>query len=281
MSRSYKIVLATVCLILFVCSASVRADEKKTYTLAIIPNMPAMTLHKNWTPFAEHISRELGIKLELKIYDKIGTFLDETKAGRADFIYSAPNMYYQAYLTQKYVPLVRSDAMMRGVVFVKKDSPYKTISDLQGKSIAFVGPVNVCSILTRHAMMTGQGKIDFNSSYSGSTINVAKVVQLGKADAGGTLDISMMNDVPEMAKEFRTLLETDKIASHPLAAHPRVPKKLKDSFTRVVLAMNNTEEGKRILQTVRVTNPIKADFKRDYSFFAKYDFDMLDKQQAR
>jgi len=280
MSRSGKAILATVFLIIFVCSATVSAAEKKVYTLAVIPNMPAMTLHKNWTPFADYLSEKLGIRIELKIYDKIGTFLAETEDGKADFIYSAPNMFYQAYQKQEYIPLVRSSTMMRGVVFVRKDSPYRTVRDLQGKSIAFVGPKNVCSVLTRHAMTTGQGRINFNASYNGSTVNVAKIVQLGKADAGGTLDISMMSDVPEMANEFRTILETNQIASHPLAAHPRVPAKLREAFSKTVLAMDTSEQGRKILQTVKISKPIRADFKRDYSFFAQFDLDLLDKQQA-
>jgi phosphonate transport system substrate-binding protein len=31
--------------------STVFAAEKTSYTLAVIPNLPAVTLHKNWTPF--------------------------------------------------------------------------------------------------------------------------------------------------------------------------------------------------------------------------------------
>jgi phosphonate transport system substrate-binding protein len=189
-------------------------------------------------------------------------------------------MFYLAYQKQKYIPLVRSSTMMRGVLFVRKDSPYNKVSDLQGKSIAFVGPKNVCSILTRQALLEGQGTIDYNAAFSGSTVNVAKSVLLGKSDAGATLDISMMSDLPELANEFRTILETDKIAAHPLAAHPRVPKKIQEAVTKAVLAMDKTEQGKKILATVKLSTPVKADFKRDYGFFAGYNFEKLDKQKA-
>lgn len=279
MSRYLHVTI--ICLVLCLYSSVIFAAEKNSYTLAIIPNMPAVTLHKNWTPFVEHLSKELGVKIELKMYDKIGVFLDDTQAGLADFIYSAPNMFYLAYKKQKYIPLVRSSTMMRGILFVRKDSPYKKVSELQGKSIAFVGPKNVCSVLTRQALLTGQGEIDFNASFSGSTVNVAKSVLLGKADAGATLDISMMSDLPDMANEFRTILETDKIASHPIAAHPRVPKKLQEAVTNAVLALDKSEQGKKILATVKLTKPMKADFKRDYSFFSEFDFERLDKQQTK
>jgi phosphonate transport system substrate-binding protein len=212
------------------------------------------------------------------VYDKIGAFIEDSESGEADFIYSAPNMFFLAWQKQKYIPLVRSSQMLSGVVFVKKDSPYKNIKDLSGKSIAFVGPKNVCSVITRHAIMTGAGDIDFNATFSGSTINVAKSVMLGKTDAGATLDVSMMNDIPEMLGDFRTLLETPKVSSHPLAAHPRVPKKIRDAVTQSVLGMAKSEAGQKLLSAVKLKDPIKADYKRDYSIYADVDFKKLDKQ---
>ena len=276
--RCVLMLVACMLLVGAVPSAHLQAAEPPTYTLAVIPNLPTMTLHKNWTPLVEQLSRDLGIRLELKLYDKITAFLEETQAGKADFIYSAPNMFFLAYQKQKYIPLVRSSTMLRGRVFVRKDSPYTKISDLKGKNIAFVGPKNVCSVITRHSLLTGQGKIDYSTSYSGSTINVAKSVLLGKADAGATLDISMMNDLPELQNEFRTLLETEQIASHPLAAHPRVPKKLQDAMATAILAFEKSEQGRKLLESVKLAKPVRAEYKRDYSVFAQYNFDLLDKQ---
>ncbi len=271
------LLLTSICLTYCLISAAALAAEKQTYSLAVIPNLPAIALHKNWTPFVEYMSKELGVNIELKLYDKITTFLEETQDGRADFIYSAPNMFYLAYLKQKYIPLIRSSNLLRGRVFVRKDSPYYKISDLQGKTIAFVGPKNVCSVITRHAILTGQGGINYNTSFSGSTINVAKSVILGKADAGATLDISMMNDMPDMVNEFRILLETDQIAPHPIAAHPRVPKKLQDAFAAALMALDTSDKGRALLDKVKIKKPVKADYKRDYSFFANVDSEILNK----
>jgi len=273
-SHCYCIVIL---LLLFALPVSAIAAEPRTNTLAVVPNLPAVTLHKNWTPFVEELSRELGVKIELKLYEKINSFLDETNAGAADFIYSAPNMFFLAHQKQKYIPLVRSSETIRGLVFVRKDSPYIKVSELRGKTIAFVGPKNICSVITRHSILTGQGAIDYNAFFSGSTINVAKSVLLGKADAGATLDTSMLTDLPEMLNEFRIILETEKIAPHPLAAHPRVPKKLQEAMTAAVLAMDKSDRGRRMLQTVKLSKPIKADFKRDYAFFGSIDLGGFDK----
>ncbi|WP_085812728.1 phosphate/phosphite/phosphonate ABC transporter substrate-binding protein [Geoanaerobacter pelophilus] len=259
--------------LLFALPVMSAEPAKKRYVLAVVPNQPAITLHKNWTPLVQYLSKQLGVDIELKLYDKIDVFLEDTQKGAADFTYSAPNMFYLAYQKQKYVPLVRSSHQLQGQVFVRKDSPYTKVSDLKGKTIASVGPKSICSVITRHALLTGQGAIDYNSSFSGSTINVAKSVLLGKVDAGVTLDTSVINDAPEMLSEFRVILRTEKIAPHPLAAHPRVPKKLQNAVTRAVLALDQSEEGRRMLKDVKLVDPVKADFKRDYSFFAKVDLE--------
>lgn len=256
------------------------AADKRSYTLAVIPNLPAVTQHKSWNPFVEQLAQVSGVRIELKLYDKIGTFLDDCNAGIPDFIYSAPNMFFLIHQRQKYIPLVRSSQMIRGQVFVRKDAPYSSVKELSGKTIAFVGPKNVCSVITRHALLTGAGAIDYNAAYSGSTVNVAKSVLLGKADAGATLDTAML-DLQEMRDEFRILMETEKIASHPLAAHPRVPEKVRSAITNGVLSLAKSESGRRLLSVVRLSDPVKADFKRDYGMFADVDFNRLDRQQGR
>lgn len=274
-SRFCGLSLLLLLLVALPCSS---LAAEKIYTLAVVPNLPAVTLHKNWRPLVEQLSKETGVKIELKLYDKISTFLADAQSGQVDFLYAPPNMFYLAYQKQKYIPLVRSSHMIRGQVFVRKDSPYTKVNELKGKTIAFVGPKNVCSVITRHSMLTGQGAIDYNVSFSGSTINVAKSVLVGKADAGATLDTSMMYDLPEMRKEFRVILETERLAPHPFSAHPRVPKQLQEGVTAALLRMDESDQGRKILDAVKLNKPIRADYNRDYSFFAKVDFERLDKQ---
>lgn len=92
--------LTLVLLMLIALPFSSQAADK-VYTLAVVPNLPAVTLHKNWRPVIEHLSKEAGVKIDLKLYDKITTFLVDTQAGRADFVYAPPNMFFLAYKKQK------------------------------------------------------------------------------------------------------------------------------------------------------------------------------------
>ena len=39
------------------------AEQGKVYTIAVIPSAPPVTLHKQWMPFVERLSRETGLEL--------------------------------------------------------------------------------------------------------------------------------------------------------------------------------------------------------------------------
>lgn len=280
-----RTVIATLCLIFCIIAGSLpvipaHAKEKPVYTLALIPNLPAVTLHKNWTPLIEYLERETGEQFDLKLYDKIESFVTEVNAGRVDFVYTSPNLFYTAHQRQKYVPLVRSADMIRGQLFVRKDSPYTCVEDLHGKTVAFVGSRTVCSILTRQALLKDIGESDYRVSFNGSSVNVAKSVLIGKTDAGAALDMTMVRELADMKNEFRTIMETEKVAPHPLAAHPRVPRTVQQKVTAKLLALNNQEQGRKILETIKMARPVKADFNRDYRLFSRYDLDRLDRQTS-
>jgi hypothetical protein len=45
--------------------------------------------------------------------------------------------------------------------------------------------------------------------------------------------------------------------------------------------MGASEQGRKMLDAVKITSPIRADYKRDYSLFAEFDFERLEKHQTR
>lgn len=239
--------------------------------MAVVPNLPALSLHKKWTPFVEHLSRQTGTQIKLKLYDSIQAFLDACNRGEPDFIYAAPNMFYPVYQKQKYMALVRSSTDYTGVIFTRSDSPLASMNDLEGKKVAFVGPKNLCSVFVRHQLARGEIPVKVNKSFSSSTVNVAKAVLMGQADAGATLDLNFRDDFPELNDQLKIIYQSPKVASHPIAAHPRVPKAVRSRVERQILAMDRTEAGRTLLQQIGFPHPVKANTERDYSIFRDID----------
>lgn len=260
-----------VSLLLVLSVAPPVSAAQKQYTFAVVPNAPPLALHKKWTPFIERLSKDTGVKIKLKLYDSIDKFMEASESGEPDIVYSAPNMYYPAYEKQRYIALVRSSDNYRGRVFVRRDSPIRSLQDLLDKRVAFVGTKNLCSVFVRHQLSQGEEPVKVNKSYSGTTINVAKAVLMGQADAGATLDINFENDFPEMKPELKTIYETPEVASHPIAVHPRVSKKLRQAIEKNILSYDKDPAGKALLAQIGFNKPIKVNFKRDYSIFKEID----------
>jgi phosphonate transport system substrate-binding protein len=260
-------------------AVAARGAEEKALVLAVVPNKPPVALHKAWSPFVAELSRAAGVRIELKLYDRVDIFWADCNAGVPDLLYAPPNMFFLLHRKQGYLALVRARAMLTGVIFVRKDSPLTSIRELHGKTIAFVGPKNICSVLTRHALATSGTPVEFNASFSGSTLNVAKAVLLGKAEAGATLDGALVADGGDTLDQLRPIFETPPVASHPLAAHPRVPREVRERIAAAVLALAGSDEGQRLLAGVRLSDPIRADYARDYRSFDSVDFERLERQE--
>lgn len=118
-------------------------DGAAPYVLAVIPQLPPVTMHTNWTPFVQRLTKETGLQFSLKVYDSMDRFEDDLIRGVPDFVYTNPTQMVLAKHSQGYLPLVRNSKPLSGYLFVRKDSPIRTVDDLHNKTIAFVGSKNL------------------------------------------------------------------------------------------------------------------------------------------
>lgn len=114
------------------------------YTIGVVPSFPPVATHTRWTPFVERLSQETGLAFRLKVYEQMADFERDIVSPKApDFIFANALQVVVAHKTQGYLPLVRGKGQVRGMVFVRRDSPARTVDDLAGKRIAFVGAKNL------------------------------------------------------------------------------------------------------------------------------------------
>ncbi len=245
-------------------AAAPDAHRPRPLVLALIPQAPPVAMHERWTPFAARLAELIGQPITLKVYEDMRTFEKEYSEGVPDLLFAHPSMTAEAHLRQGFVPLVRDRAPIAGILFVRKDSPVQKVSELEGKRVAFVGARSFCSIITKGLMSQEMAAQTFQEQNSGSTRNVLKAVVLGKADAGASLDFAIEAEPPELRDQLRPLASTRAMAPHPLSAHPRVPEALRRRIAEAVLGMGATPGGRALLASVRFTDPVPADYERDY-----------------
>jgi phosphonate transport system substrate-binding protein len=115
------------------------ARSADPYVFAVIPSAPPVATHTAWAPVVERLGRATGLDFRLKVYEKMSEFeLDITRGG-PDFLFSSPLQAVVAHLAQDYAPLVRGSRPVSAVIIVRTDSSIKTVDELAGKTIAFVG----------------------------------------------------------------------------------------------------------------------------------------------
>ena len=246
------------------------AAEKEVYILAVVPQYTPCEVHRNWTPVVEKLSRATGRDFQIKIYPSIPEFEAAFLSGAIDLAFMNPYHAVMAKRAQGYIPLVRDGANpLSGILVVQRDSPIKSIKELNGKQLVFPAPNAFGASLYMRALLAEQEKISITPHYIKTHSNVYRHVILGEAAAGGGVNNTLKREPPEVQAQLRILFETPGVPSHPLAAHPRVPEGVRQAVTNTLLEMGNDPAGQKLLADMQIPKPVKADYARDYQALEK------------
>jgi len=185
--------------------------------------------------------------------------------GLADFAYMNPYHFLMARKAQGYLPLVRDGSrLLSGQLLVRRDSPLKSVKELNGKTIAFPDPNAFAASLYMRALLREKANIRFTASYLGTHANVYRHIVLGSVAAGTGVNVTLARERQELRDELRVLYETPGTAPHPLCAHPRIPAELREAVTRAVLEMGKNDNGRSLLKRIDILQPVRAAYARDY-----------------
>lgn len=241
------------------------AVARDTYTLAVVPQYTPITVHRNWQPFIQALGDEVGITIKLRVYNSFNRFISALDRGDVDFAYLAPYHLVMARRTQPYVPLLRDGSKsLIGLVVVRKDSPYKTIQDLNGKQIDFPSPNAFAASLYLRAHLRESLQIDYSPRYVGNHDNVYRHVVRGLAAGGGGVNNSLLQQPLALQQQLRVLYEVPGVASHPIAVHERVPVDVRETITRVIMEWQTNPERQPLLKAVQLEKPVLANYTYDY-----------------
>lgn len=234
-----------------------------SYSVAVVPQLPAEVIHRNWGPLLHAISVQINTDLELTIYPGYREFELAVLKGIPDIVYMNPYHQLSAYKDQGYIPLLRDDAtMLTGILVVRKDSPYLDIKDLAGKTLAFPSPNAFAASLYLRAMLASAG-IVHATEYVNSHTNVYRNVARGLVAAGGGVNKTFDMELPATKEQLRTIYRVPGVASHPLSVHPRLPAAIREDIIRAFLQLQ--QQHSPLLNAIQMQSPVRANFERDYA----------------
>lgn len=238
-------------------------DQYPELSLAVIPAENASTTTDRYGPLADYLSKELGVKVTLRVANDYAAVIEAQRAGNAQIAMYGPASYARAVMTGVELdPLVvpRHSNGMTGyysVVYVRADSAYKTIEDLRGKTLALVDPNSTSGnnaprfFLDRagYSVDTFFGKAFFAGSHDNAVLALAQGTADAAANSWNSEDDSNLTRMitkgvlkdaagnPMKKEDFRVVFKSDFLPEGPYTVLSAMPEDLKAQIKQAFLDM--------------------------------------------
>ncbi len=246
--------------LLLALSISVSAAASHTYTVGVVPQYDARTLHATWQPILARVGEELGHRFVLKGANDIPSFEAAYRRGDYDFVYLNPWHAVMAWEVQAYQPILRDRSReLHGVLVVHRDSDIRTLDDLQGEEIVFPAPNAMGASLLMRAELTCEHGLSFHPVYVGNHASVYLNVAVGAAEAGGGIFATLHEQPAALKSRLRILHRTRGMKPHPISVHPRVPAALVQAFVRSMIGLADNLSMRRHLVDIPMQEIGRAD----------------------
>lgn len=222
--------------------------------LGVHPFKPSTKLIEAFTPLTDYLSEKLGQPVSLRIAKDYEEQVDAIGQGEIDIAYLGPSLYVklhekygdQALLARQQVGI---SPVFHGKIFVRTDSPVKTLNELAGKRFAFGEPHSTMSHLIPRYMLWQAGvTADQFASYKfvGDHVNVALGVLVGDFDAGAVKEDVFFSYKNRGLREIAT---STPISDHVFVASRKLQEAQVRRLRGILLRMNQDPKGLAALQS--------------------------------
>lgn len=186
-----RFVMTCVAVALVSIHASAWSEMPKELRISAIPDENPTELMRIYTPFAEYLSREIGIPVKFYPVVDYAATVEGLAAKKLDMVWYGGFTFVQARRrTGNAIPLVsrEEDLRFHSKFITRPDTGIKTLADLKGKTFSF-GSVSSTSghLMPRYFLLQNgiNPERDFTTfSFSGAHDATALWVESGKVDAG-------------------------------------------------------------------------------------------------
>ena len=236
--------------LLLVLPDRLRAQETRTLSFGIVPQQSATKLASLWTPICEYLSQQTGYRFVFKTAKDIPTFEKRLAAGEYDIAYMNPYHYTVFSIDPGYRAFARETGKsIRGILVVKKDSPYQSIGELAGKTLAFPAPAAFAASVLPRAFLRKSG-IEITPKYVSSHDSVYLTVSKGLYPAGGGIQRTFDNMPAATRGKLRILWTTPEYTPHAFAARPQLSAAVVNAVAGALTAMGTDAEGRELLKNL-------------------------------
>ena len=241
-----------------------RQDEDQATTsapapalrLGVVPERDIYAQRRRSQACAQNPRAQLGARLQLAALRLYPGVLDELAQKKIDgaFVGSLVAVLAVDRLgAQLIVKPQQPDGgwTYRGVVFVREDSPIRSVRDLSGRTIAMLRATTAGDLFPIY-LLHGEGMLDGPEAptmrWMGTHDQVIEQVIDGYADAGAVKDLRLASfESTHAHTPLRRLAESDPVPNNSLVLRGDLPPERVAQVRRLLLDMHTTEDGRATL----------------------------------
>ena len=269
-TKSKLVIIAMALIVGIVFSTSVQAE----YKIGILAKRGAQKTYERWNSTAEYLTKRVGKKFTIMPL-KFVEIDQAVKTGRIDFLVA--NSAFYVVMREKYGVKAIATLMnakkglatyeFGGVVFVRRDSSIKTLSDIKGKKFMCVKYSSFGGGHMAWRLLLANGvdpKTDCSAFLEGGTHDkVVMAVKTGKVDVGtvrsdtlermeeeGQISMSEFRVINQIRDSFPFVHSTRLYPVWPIAALPKTDPKIAKKVAKYLVLI---EAGSKVSKDSKVT----------------------------
>lgn len=221
-----------------------------------------------YKPLAEKLTKALNRPVKLETAKNFSAFWQRVISRRYDIVHYNQFHYINSHKKYGYEVIARnvefgSDSVA-GAIIVRKDSGINSIADLKGKKIIFGGDKSalVSYIATIDILRNaGLQSNDYIEKFAKAPPYATIATYAGRADAAAVSDIGLRLPMVVNAintNDLKVLAQGPDLAHLPWAVKSAMSSKLKQKIQDVMLSLQDSDEGQRVLKRAHVNRFVKA-----------------------
>ena len=234
-------------------------EAKEVIRFGVLSIAPPSRIYAKWQPFVDYVSQQLNQEIKIVIPRGFKKMKKAAADGKVDFFYINSHVFYRLKQEGKAIAVAQMENISGSItstsdIFVRSDSHINSVEQLKGKSIAFISPMGAGGYLAPRAYMYNKGlqtKSQTKEIFTKNLSNSIHKVLLGEINAGTMCGVNykLMSKKIDMG-ELKIIGKSSPYPENVIAARKDINALLLNKFKQVVIAMPNSKEGRKVLDSM-------------------------------
>jgi phosphonate transport system substrate-binding protein len=283
MKRLLLFCLAIIVLITLSCTTQAPLGTRKNpIKMYFVPSMEANKVVTSGEAIAKYLQEKTGYYFKVAVPTSYAAVIEAMGTNEADIAWLATYAYILAH--EKYGAEVKLSTVRnglgkyRGQFIARTGSKIKTLSDINGKVVAFTDAASTSGFIYPSAVLQSLNIKPKNYFFAGGHPQAVLAVYSGRADVGCTYwsppdsnnvpqdaRLKLRDTYPDIFNKVSIIGYTDWIPNDTVTMRKDLPKEIETKIVRTLLDYVATPEGKKVMKDLYDINGLNKATDADYN----------------